>query len=164
MICKGFSLIELLVYSALSIFLVVLVFQFLALFERLVIGRSGEALYQTSLYVCIDSIVRDCAAAPADPRLWSSEQPHKIMWQNEQGLQGFECTHGTLVRVSRSRDSSGILRAPVYSTLLHNVEGSFTVYKTNNLVSMVGIALTARYRTTVLTMNKAVYLHAGVVS
>ena len=160
---KGFSVIELLIYSALSIFIVVLVLQFLTTFERFVIGRSGAALYLTSLYAGIDSICRDCASAPANPILWKSEEPQRIIWQDEQGAQGFEFVHNTLVRVSRSLDNKGQLKAAAYSTLLHNVEGSFALHRSNNLVSSINISLTAHYRDTVMVIDKHVNLHGGLI-
>ena len=161
---KGFSVIELLIYSSLSIFIVVLVLQFLVTFERFVIGRSGAALYMTSLYAGIDSMSRDCASAPANPLLWKSAQPQRIIWQDELGQQGFEFLHNKLVRVSRSIDRNGQMKAPAYSTLLHNVEGLFAVNRSNNLVSSINISLKAQYHDTVVTIDKRVNLHGGLVS
>lgn len=160
---RGFSIIELLIYSALSIFIVVLVLQFLTTFERFVVGRSGAALYLTSLYAGIDSMCRDCASAPASPSLWKNEQSQCIMWQDEQGQQGFEFVHNRLVRISRSFDSSGQLKASAYSTLLNNVEGSFAVCRSHNLITQINISLTAHYHNTVMTIDKHVHLHGGLV-
>lgn len=161
---KGFSIIELLVYCTLSIFLVILVMQFLGTFERSVIARAGEALYQTCLYAGIDSIARDCSSAPADPRLWLRERPDKIMWQCEQGVLGFAFEQEKLVRISRSLDTAGLLRAPAYSTIVNNVKGSFIIHRSNDLISMIDITLRAHHRDTVLRMTKHAYLHSGAVS
>lgn len=161
--CRGFSIIELLIYSALSIFLVILVLQFLTIFERFVIGRSGEALYLTSIHAGIDSIARDCASAPADPRLWTKEQPATIMWQCQSGVLGFAFEPDKLVRISRSRDKTGRLRAPARSTILNHVQGAFTIHRSQDLITMITVSFEAQYCNRIFSMNKQVCLHEGVV-
>ena len=161
---NGFSLMEMLIYTALSILLVVLVLQFVSMFQRLVVARSGAALYLTSLYAGVDSMVRDCALAPADPRLWTYEQQNKIMWQSDYGVQGFAFDKATLMRISRSRGSDGQLKAPVYTPLVHDVQGSFVICRSRDFVATIGIVLTAHYRDNVYSMNKYVHLREGVAS
>jgi hypothetical protein len=163
-ISRGFSLIEMIIYATLSIFLVMLVLQFLSNFQRFALGRSGTALYVTSLNACIDSMSRDCASAPADTRLWISMQPDTIMWKCQQGVQGFAFDNDRLMRISRSVDGSGRLRAPAHSTLLNHVNGTFTITRSQDLVSIITITLNALYNNRVFSSNKQVYLHEGIVS
>ena len=99
-----------------------------------------------------------------DPRLWVIEQPDKIMWQSDQGVQGFAFESEKLARISRSRDSTGRLPAPVHTTILNHVQGTFTMHRSQDLVSMITISLTAHYSNSIFSMNKQVHLHEGVVS
>lgn len=160
---NGFSIIELLVYSAASFFLVVIMMQFLSRTAQFILARSGESLYLASVYAGMDSMVRDCICSPADPKLWINEQPDKIMWQHGQGVLGFIFEHNKLLRVSRSRDIHGQLRSPTYSPLIHNVQGSFTINKSRGYFSIITISLTVHYGDRYWLMNKRIGLFNGVV-
>ncbi len=161
---RGFTIIEVLLYMVLSTLLVVLAMQALATFERLVISRSGFAVYKAALYAGIDSMVRDCSRAPAEPQMWVINRSDTITWQTDYGVEGFTIKHGTLMRVSRSRDQKGKLRAPYSSTLLTQVHGSFTVYRSHNFISMIHLALTARFRDMQISIFRNIRLHEGIVS
>lgn len=164
MVRDGFSMIELLIYSTLSVFLVVIVLNYMSRFERFVIGRSGRSLYLTNLYAGMDSMVRDCAAAPADPSMWTVESPDKIMWKNRIGVLGFAIEKNKLIRIFRSIDPQGRLRGTVSSMIVNDVQGFFAVEKSKKLISAVFISLTVQNQSYPYQIEKRVYLNEGVIS
>lgn len=157
-------MIELLVYASLSIFFVMIIMQFFSQYERDMVNSSSEAFRIACVQAALDAIVRDCASAPADLRMWPRAERESIAWKSQQGIQGFSFVHDRLVRVSKKINKAGKLQAASYSTLLNGVQGNFSITKSQGYVSALTIIVQSHVRNHIFSINKTVYLHEGVLS
>jgi type II secretory pathway component PulJ len=147
-----------------SILLVLLIMQFLVNYQRNISHSSGAALSVAALNAALDSLMRDCASAPADVNMWLSREQEAIAWKTGPGVQGFSFVHNRLVRISRKLNRAGKLQAASYSTILNNVEGQFTLETSPNLVSAIVVNLHASSHDRTFSIKKTIYLHEGVIS
>lgn len=161
---RGFSLVEILVYIALSVLLISLVLSFAAYFVASVRFCSAEAVYTAAINAGVDAIVRDCSSAPCDPIMWSNMKPDFLLWRCSLGYVGFAFRHGGLMRISRSIDATGQLLAPVYVPLLKNVRGSFAIDMMQGRVVAVNLLLEWFLGKKYYSIQKKVYLHEGIVA
>lgn len=159
----GFSLIEVLIYCALSSFLVVLAMHVMVSFQHKVIAQQMAATYQATLYSGLDSFARICRQAPAWGTSWHDTGPTKISWSTDTDITEFLFDKKRLMHVVRVKDSFGKLGAPAYSVVLSDVEGSFTVDSNNGSVMAVHLVLNASRMGKGVHISKDVTLVAGQI-
>lgn len=160
---NGFSLIELLVYAALSMFMVVLVMRFFSFFALMACKNSKQAVFETSCNAGLDVLVRDCAAAPADVRRWLFMQSDLIAWKRPFGIEGFSLQNGKLIKMYRAIGDNGLLQNPAYSTLLQYVQGNFSINQSRGFVISIHISLKTNFNNQTRSIDRLVYLKEGLV-
>jgi hypothetical protein len=140
---RGFSLIELLVYSAVTCCLVVTVIHFTSIVQRDVAMLQNMAIAQTGVYAGLDSLARACAQAPGDLGKWFINEPQSVGWVAGGEQLWFVFKDGNLVRISCTRERLGKCRMACSSLLIPHVKGSFHVCSAAGSVLSVEVRMCA---------------------
>lgn len=160
-VSQCFSLIEFMIYSAISLFLVVLIMHVIVSFEGSVVASQASATYNASLYIGLDNFVRLARQAPMERNKWGLTGTDSISWTSPHGLTKFAFAKKKLLYISRTYDSQGKLQVPVTSVLATQVEGSFFIESHADRVIAIHLALTATTTNKILHIRKEIPLIIG---
>ena len=140
-VVHGFSLIECMLYCAITAFFLVLSTQSMVGFIRAVLGQQREALRTITVLSAIDGIARVCRSAPSQRHQWRCVTDSQISWADDKGMCAFQFYNKRLLHIVRTKDVSGQLLSPAYAVLLVDVEGSFQVDVVGAVVTCVHLAI-----------------------
>jgi type II secretory pathway pseudopilin PulG len=138
---QGFTLVELLVYTVVSSFLVVTVMHVVSIIQRHVAAQQRVSIVQAGVYACLDSFAYSCAQAPCSMQHWIIHEPHSIGWITHEGKLIFEFKHDALMRIFSARDQFGLYKQSCSSLLIPHVKGSFHVCSNDGCVVSVNLEL-----------------------
>lgn len=95
---QGFILIELMIYSGLLIFIVVIVMSYAAQSHLHINKQIGESNLYAHMSVALDTFVSDVAQASSSKQLWKVATDKAHIWSTASGDIGWENTPKGLVR------------------------------------------------------------------